>query len=232
MLPNECLVLLDLLAVSFVLEQFPQVFPTELSGKRDESAVVAHFLVQSFDDVCDLVHVLLRSSEVEKVLAGLLAQRWDQVLIRCDVNIEPEAPWSLVRGRMTRAYRDLVDVAEDGVHGVRVVLFESYDILLALLEILCQRDRRKHTGSGKKNDEVTIRATSLFEPVVGVADDDLVDFDLPPIAKLDRQVTVGRVVVPAGQKKVSARVLFLSVVLVMAHSYLEMSILRAGCSGA
>lgn len=79
---------------------------------------------------------------------------------------------------------------------------------------------------------MTARTTGLLEPVVGVAVDDLVDFDLPPIAKLDGQVTVGRVVAPAGQKKVSARVLFLSVVLVMAHSYLEMSILRAGCSGA
>jgi hypothetical protein len=96
-LPPECLVILDLLAVSLVLEQFPKVFPAKLGGKLDEFDVVAHFLVQSFDDVCDLVHVLLRSSTVVEVLAGLAAQRWHQVLVRCDVNVEPEAPWSLVR---------------------------------------------------------------------------------------------------------------------------------------
>lgn len=97
-LPHECLVIPNLLAVSLVLEQFPQVFPAELGGKLDEFDVVAHLLVQSFDDVCDLVHVLLRSSKVEEVLAGLLAQRWYQVLVRCDVNVKPEAPWVLVRG--------------------------------------------------------------------------------------------------------------------------------------
>jgi hypothetical protein len=75
-------------------------------------------------------------------------------------------------------------------------------------------------------------ATGLFEPLVGVADDDLVDFDLAPVAKSDAQVAVFSVVVPASLKKVSARVLFTSVVLVMVYSYLEMSILRAGCSDA
>ena len=97
-LSHECLVILNLLAVSLVLEQFPQVFSAELGGKLDELAVVAHLLVQSFDDVCDLVHVLLRSSKLEEVLAGLAAQHWHQVLVRCDVNVEPEAPWILVRG--------------------------------------------------------------------------------------------------------------------------------------
>lgn len=46
---------------------------------------------------------------------------------------------------MARADRDLVDVAEDGVHGIRVIFFELYDILLALLESLCQPELGKHT---------------------------------------------------------------------------------------
>jgi hypothetical protein len=49
---------------------------------------------------------------------------------------------------MGRADRDLVDVTENGVHGVGLVFFELYDILLALLEILCQPGLGNHTGSG------------------------------------------------------------------------------------
>lgn len=133
---------------------------------------------------------------------------------------------------MTRADRALVDVAEDGVHGIGVVIFELNNVLLALLERFCQPESGKHAGSGCTNDEATSRTTSLFEPVVGVADDDLVDFDFPPIAKPDGQITVGSVVVPAGSRQVSTRALFALVVSLMVYSYLEMSILRAGCPSA
>jgi hypothetical protein len=40
-------------------------------------------------------------------------------------------------------------------------------------------------GSGWTNDEATVKATRFLEPVVGVADDDLVKLDLTPIAEPD-----------------------------------------------
>lgn len=75
---------------------------------------------------------------------------------------------------------------------------------------------------------MTTRTTGLLEPVVGVAGDDLVDFDLASVAKPDAQVAVFGVIVPAGSRQVSALVLFISAVTLMVYPYLEISILRAG----
>lgn len=53
------------------------------------------------------------------------------------------------------------------------------------------------------NEEATVKTTRLFEPVICVANDDLVEFDFAPVAKPDGQVAVGRVVVPASSRSVS-----------------------------
>lgn len=201
MLPHQCLVILDFLAVSLILEQFSQVFIAKLGCKFDELVVVAHLRVQGLDDVRDLVEVPLRPRNIEEVLGSLLAQCWHQVLVRCNVNVEPEAPLFLVW--TTCADRDLVNVAEDGVHGVRVIIFEQYQVLIAFLAVACQPEPGDGALTRCTYSERAVNSAAFFEPFVGGAEYAFVYFDFPAITELGCQVAVIGVVVPADSSSVS-----------------------------
>ena len=53
------------------------------------------------------------------------------------------------------------------------------------------------------NGETAADTAGFLEPLIGGAEDVFVDFDIPPIAKLDGEVAVVGIVVPAGSGGVS-----------------------------
>jgi hypothetical protein len=83
---------------------------------------------------------------------------------------------------MTRANRSLVDMAEDGIHGVGVVVFERYQILIALLVASGQLEPGKDALNRPTYSERAVNTACLLEPLVGGAEYALVDFDFPTVA--------------------------------------------------
>lgn len=120
------------------------------------------------------------------------------------MDVEPEAPGSPDLGMRAKTERGLVQVSEDGFHSVRIVFFELDCVELVLLARLsADEDWTWDKRTRLTNGEATADAAGFLEPLVGEAEDMFVNFDISPVAKLDGEVAVIGVVIPAGSSNVS-----------------------------
>lgn len=139
-LPQQRFVILELLPVPLILEKIPQLLLAKLSCKRNEFVVVGHLSCQHLQGVNGVFELPLHSGICEEFRIRLLAQRRHQVLVCCDVDVEPEAPWSLDRSLPAKTVWGFVEVAQHGFHGVGIVVFELDRVEFALLRILLADD--------------------------------------------------------------------------------------------